>query len=186
MPNCRTGTYFEKSSLFYVSRRNTRQRHPIDNTDDTSYYSTCCYRIPLSCISSANVIKEVTFRNLFLCCNFEFTLCVLLTDVTVYWNNVFKRHFRYYFAPCKLIGVRALTQFATGINWVIHLILRYIVKRSTRSTYLPRRKVGRAIGTSFLFQFTPFHIHSFLIVFFCFFVLFNSCCWNALVQGSTL
>ena len=60
MPDCRTGTDFEKSPHVYVSRRNTEQRDPITTRTNRK----CC----------ANVKKEVTFRNLFLCGNSALTL----------------------------------------------------------------------------------------------------------------
>ena len=59
----RTETDFEKSPHFYVSRRNTRQRDPIT----TRANRTCCYRISLSYISSANLKK----RRLFEICSCE-------------------------------------------------------------------------------------------------------------------
>ena len=72
MPNCRTGTDFEKAPHFNVSRRNTQQRDPI-----TTRASMTCYRISLSCISSANVKKLVTIQNMFLCGNWAFTIAYL-------------------------------------------------------------------------------------------------------------
>ena len=59
MPNCRTGTDLEKSPHFYISRRNTRQSDPIT----THPFSMCCYKISVSCISSANIKKEVFLKS---------------------------------------------------------------------------------------------------------------------------
>ena len=88
MPNCCTGTDFEKSPLFYISRRNTRQRD-----SKSTLTISMCYRISLSCISSANVKKEVTFQNLFLCGNWAFTLGTL-TNTLFESFNVFKIIFK--------------------------------------------------------------------------------------------
>ena len=56
MQNCRRVTDFEKSPLFYISRRNAVQREPI-----TTRPISVCYQISLSCSSSAHVKKRGDF-----------------------------------------------------------------------------------------------------------------------------